>query len=1072
MLTVRSLWLFLFEVASLLGYCDAVQSAPPLVSGGYNSSFAIDQAGNLFSWGDDSYGELGQGRLLTRPTFAPVVAPGRFVQVSAYFSANAAVDDQGQVWTWGMNESGGLGNGTRRNTSRPAIIGSGFVSVAQGYTHGVGIKTDRSLWMWGSFYGASAELKPRKIADDVVSATAGYYTVVAVKSDGTLWSMGDYRYGVLGDGTTVNRDTLAQIGTGFKSVSMNESHVLALKQDGSVWSWGENYSGQVGDGTVQDRWTPVKVAEGFSAIAAGREHSCALKNDGTVWAWGRSDTALPFWTGSSPIVTPQLVPLPEKVTGVAAGDYSCLAWTSTGKLFEWGHFSSRLVAGTNSGQMSVLDDGVTSATAGGAHLVILKNGTMKSAGSNIYGELGDGINNFTNIPVKIGSGYSDVRSARYHTLALKQDGSLFAFGGWSTSALGVGDGMDHTTPVLIGTGYISIAAGTGGAASSYAVGSDGRLDAWGSFGGWSPSPSCQKSFQVPTTIGTGYKRIAAGDDLAIGLKSDGSVVAWGFNRSGQVGDGTVDYRCTPVTVGIGSGFIDVAANSETSAALHADGSVYAWGSGLGAGGSSSLVPRKVFDGMQAITVGNGYVAGIRSDGSAWAIGIDRYGSWTTGSQASYSAVPVKIASDVISVSAGYQHLLMVRRDGTVRGTGTNAAGQLGNATLVQSSSSPTLAVSPLFNDFLNLYPGTILNLPAELRVPFLVKADGDVSNAAAYLSTTNKFNATDIGKSGAVYVTALVPRGGLGTTASPTAKKMASPSMKPQGGGSSSSVVLMQLTSSGWQPVTNGQLIPYASGVLGDQLAAQTILNGTDTTNLGGAQFCVGYGTSATSMTNTANMRTVATIPGTATQGSCAAIPLNITQGWNLLGNSVNQSPSVATLFGDPIWVTSVWKWDTTLHRWQFYAPLMDAATLQSFTSSKGYGILTTVNPGEGFWVNANAATTAGIPPGTAFSLSAANLVSGWNLAATSDQVSPSAFNVSLSATPPSSGVVSINLTSLWAWDTPSQKWYFYAPSLEAQGGTSLSSYIGSHGYLDFENMPTAPTGTLSPTTGFWINMP
>ena len=83
------------------------------------------------------------------------------------------------------------------------------------------------------------------------------------------------------------------------------------------------------------------------------------------------------------------------------------------------------------------------------------------------------------------------------------------------------------------------------------------------------------------------------------------------------------------------------------------------------------------------------------------------------------------------------------------------------------------------------------------------------------------------------------------------------------------------------------------------------------------------------------------------------------------------------------------------------------------------------------------------------------NLPAGWNLAATGNDVTPTAFNQSLGATP---------LTTLWAWDNPSSKWYFYAPSLETQGGTALSGYIAGKGYLDFGSK------TLGNGTGFWVN--
>jgi hypothetical protein len=92
----------------------------------------------------------------------------------------------------------------------------------------------------------------------------------------------------------------------------------------------------------------------------------------------------------------------------------------------------------------------------------------------------------------------------------------------------------------------------------------------------------------------------------------------------------------------------------------------------------------------------------------------------------------------------------------------------------------------------------------------------------------------------------------------------------------------------------------------------------------------------------------------------------------------------------------------------------------------------------------------------------------GWNLIAIGSALTPSAFNVGLSTSPPSPGVVPISLTTLWTWDNVASKWYFYAPSLEAQGGTALSDYITAHGYRDF----TAASKTLGSGVGFWVYKP
>jgi hypothetical protein len=189
---------------------------------------------------------------------------------------------------------------------------------------------------------------------------------------------------------------------------------------------------------------------------------------------------------------------------------------------------------------------------------------------------------------------------------------------------------------------------------------------------------------------------------------------------------------------------------------------------------------------------------------------------------------------------------------------------------------------------------------------------------------------------------------------------------------------------------------------------------------------------------------------------------------WNLLGNSSGQSFQVAGVYADASWINSVWKWDAVLKRWQFYSPALKATELQTFANDRGYGVISEIRPGEGYWVNAKVASSVLLESGAAFNLTMANLVSGWNLAATGNTVTPSLFNVSLSATQPAAGVVPQNITSLWAWDGVSQGYYFYAPGLEAQGGSALSDYVSVNHYLDF----TSSSKTLGPGVGFWVNKP
>ncbi len=219
-------------------------------------------------------------------------------------------------------------------------------------------------------------------------------------------------------------------------------------------------------------------------------------------------------------------------------------------------------------------------------------------------------------------------------------------------------------------------------------------------------------------------------------------------------------------------------------------------------------------------------------------------------------------------------------------------------------------------------------------------------------------------------------------------------------------------------------------------------------------------GTIAITVTDGEN--TEATLPLVIKTAAEKLLPL--AAGWNLVGNSTSIALTAGTLFGgDAAKVTTVWKWLPTASKWAFYAPsLPDGGA--AYAASKGYAFLTTISPGDGFWVNANAAFMVQLPAGAAVSSAAlrSTLGTGWNLVAVGDNRAPRGFNQVVG--PPSAESIPINLTSLWAWDNPGSHWYFYAPSLDQSG--SLASYVQQKSYLDFG------AKTLDPVTGFWVNRP
>ena len=1065
----------------LLSWCGIAYSVSPMIATGRCHSLALDAAGDVSAWGCDDRGQLGVGRETFFASPRQIQLPGKVVLISAGPDFTVALQDDGSVWSWGKNDNGQLGNGTRSASSIPAKIGSGFTAISSGAFHTLGLKSDGSLWGWGlNGWGQlsdkfdSAILVPQKIGSGYVAVAAGGFHSLAIKADGTLWSWGWNYFGQLGDGSSdSNRLIPKQVGTAkYKFVSAGAQHSLALRDDGTLWAWGMNSDGQLGIGDTNTEtctgWgvemlcskNPFLVGDKYIAIAGGLTQTIGIKADGTLWAWGRTNLVknwVPVQIGAGfAVVAP-------------GGD---LAITKDGRLWK---------VGTDGVIEEILRSSTIITMAGSSQLHaigIKSDGTIFGWGSNANGQLGDGSATFSVIPKYIGSGFQLVAAGGDYSFGLKSDNSLWAWGqGFSAS------------PTKVGSDYMTVSA----AWNHYlALGTDGSL--------WAGGSNNQGQFGDGTTlaksnlqrIGGQFSAIAVGYDFSLGLKSDGSLWAWGINDHGQTGASSTK-QCTQFTnsplvpcnlspIQIGSGIASIAAGFYHSLAISSTGDLLAWGrnsSGqIGDGTTADVVsPKKIGIGFKSIFAGALNSFGIKTDGSVFAWGNNYYGNFGDGTNSDRpNPTRVDALNNVWSIAASLERTLALRIDGRVMTFGQNDQGQLGDGTFA-SHRSPVLVVNSTVNGFLNLDAGVATKTPTSLDVPFYLTSSGGISDTSALVTSTTKFNPADSGKVGSVFVTASVPSSSLGALAvtqnipNAASPKVVRPAMLA--GTASTGFTLIQLTPTGWQTVVNGKLVPYASGVLGDQLSAQTILNGTDTTNLKGAEFCVGYGTNAQDMIDNGNIRAIATIPGAATPSTCAvgttlSSSISVTPGWNLLGNPINQTILVSEKFGDATKISSVWKWDAVKGNWQFYAPAMSAADLSTYATSQNYALLSEISPGDGYWVNAKVQADLGTVSGSAVYLRQSSLASGWNLVSTASPISAKDFNLTLSTTPPTSGQVPINMTSLWAWDSARSNWYFYAPSLEAQGGTALVDYISSKGYEDF----TTSGKTLGNGAGIWVNRP
>jgi uncharacterized repeat protein (TIGR03803 family) len=361
-----------------------------------------------------------------------------------------------------------------------------------------------------SAYSNEASIPPVTIFGAI---SGGSSHTIAVKHDGTIWVWGANGSGQYGNGTT-NASTTAIQTTGFGSgleVAGGTGFSLTLRADGTVWGSGENAYGQLGNGGTLRRSTPINVSSLSSVVtvASGYQHAVALKSDGTVWTWGRGDSGQ-IGNGSSALRT--LVPV----------------------------------------QLTALGTNVTAIAAGRSHTIAMKSdGTVWSWGNNAYGQLGNGTTSSVNVPTQIPtlSNVIDVSAGDYHTLVLKSDGTVWAFGHNGNGRLGDGSSVStRLSPVKVSTitgGGLRVSAG---ASHSMALKDDGTVWAWGLNTSGQLGNGTLVNKSVPTLVNglSGILAIDAGGYHSIALKDDGTVWTFGENSSGQLGNGVKVDASTPV----------------------------------------------------------------------------------------------------------------------------------------------------------------------------------------------------------------------------------------------------------------------------------------------------------------------------------------------------------------------------------------------------------------------------------------------------------------------------------------------------------------------------------------------
>ena len=271
------------------------------ISAGSTHSLGIKTDGTLWAWGNNGYGQLGDGTNISRfvPKQIGLNSTWKKIAAGEYFSVGIKTD--GTIWTWGNNLLGQLGDGSNNDRNMMLQIGTdtNWENITAGLNHVLAIKTNGTLWAWGNNSGRQlgdgtniTRYVPTPIgaATDWQKISAGAGFSLAIKANGTLWAWGGNGFSQLGDGTTTTRTVPTQIGTDttWENVAAGREHSLALKAGSLLYAWGSNSVGQLGDGTNMDRSIPTLVFQGVQKIDAGRNTSMIINTLGQMLACGEN----------------------------------------------------------------------------------------------------------------------------------------------------------------------------------------------------------------------------------------------------------------------------------------------------------------------------------------------------------------------------------------------------------------------------------------------------------------------------------------------------------------------------------------------------------------------------------------------------------------------------------------------------------------------------------------------------------------------------------------------------------------------------------------------------------------
>lgn len=717
------------------------------ISMGYQHSVALGSDGNAYAWGNNGNGELGIGYNWGNKTtpvkvLPPAGAPAdfRYTQIGAGYGYTAALGSDGNAYAWGSGDCGHLGTDDHGSRSRagkvktPAGTNPDFrftrITVAEHSVFALG--SDGNAYAWGKNsdgqLGDGTEsqrwtpvkvMKPSSSPEITYTQISCIYgSTLALGSDGNAYGWGANESGQLGNGnkrvavSAVKVAAPATAANGFRyiQVSAGHSHSLAIGSDGNAYAWGSNQYGRLGNGSNTSSTTPVKVrypsgsASDFkyTQVSAGIFHSMATGSDGKVLAWGRN-TGYQVGNGNDDNqYSPVAVSTPKVSSGSSDG-------ISVSNVRFDGIDSITVPEKQGDGTWLVTspkhDSGVVDVS-----IVWTFNGSTSIAHLSYQYE-----QNYYTVTFDTADGRPVTRQRIKEGDYVKRPSpdpvrKGWQFDGWFLNTSNIA--YDFARPVtgdLTLTAHWYYSGDSGNSIKDRMNGSAGFVRENIGNSNWSMKPTSGPEsggntvrLLPPTPRGVRFSSVSVGDHHTVAVGSDGNVYAWGSNKYGQLGNGTVADSATPHVANKPTGkddsftYISAKAGEDFTVALGSDYKIYAWGNrrwgqlGDYSHQSSSSIPVQVLTPgnmtFQQIDAGATHALAVSMGGKeVWGWGNAQYGRLGNGdgenatfrSDPSQTKLTLDYGETVKTISAGSWHSVVITSKGRALTFGSSNYGQLG-----------------------------------------------------------------------------------------------------------------------------------------------------------------------------------------------------------------------------------------------------------------------------------------------------------------------------------------------------------------------------------------------------------